>query len=149
VAAGLRLLAAEMKNVSAPPRVEAHLVRAYRERYAGACRPRARLAVVGRRRGGVIGCRRAWTGVRQPPPSAVNSGLAAVAASEEEDAAFVPLPNAAGSPQDDDVDLVWVELPRSAVTALECRRATIATRRRGSRSLVGPDGMARAVRFLN
>ena len=33
MAAGLRLLAAEMKNVSAPARVEAHLLRAYRKRY--------------------------------------------------------------------------------------------------------------------
>jgi hypothetical protein len=93
-----------------------------------------------------------WLGVRQPPPLlvAANSGPAAVAASEEEESAFVPLPNAAGSPQDDDVDLVRVELPRSAVTALgmpanddgdaESVEAEV---------LVGPDGMARAVRFLN
>jgi hypothetical protein len=91
-----------------------------------------------------------WTGVRQPPPSAANSGLAAVAASEEEDAAFVPLPNAAGSPQDDDVDLVRVELPRSAVTALGMPAGDDSDAEGvEAEVLVGPDGMARAVRFLN
>ena len=153
VAASLRLLAADMKNVSAPPRVEAHLVRAYRERY------RQRVPAAGEvhrwwaaAAAVLLVAGALWLGVRQPPPLlvAANSGPAAVAASEEEESAFVPLPNAAGSPQDDDVDLVRVELPRSAVTALgmpanddgdaESVEAEV---------LVGPDGMARAVRFLN
>jgi anti-sigma factor RsiW len=152
VAAGLRLLAAEMKHVSAPPRVEAHLLRAYRERYRQRVPPAREVHRWWAAAAAVLLVAGAlWIGVRQPPPPpvAANSGLAAAAASEEEEM-FVPLPNAAGSPQDDDVDLVRVELPRSAVTALgmpanddsdaESVEAEV---------LVGPDGIARAVRFLN
>ena len=153
VAAGLRLLAAEMKHVSAPPRVEAHLVRAYRERYRQSVRPAGEVRRWWAAAAAVLLVAGAlWTGVRQPPLPliAANSGVAAPAGIEEEDTAFVPLPNAAGSLQDDDVDLVRVELPRSAVTALgmpaiddtdaESVEAEV---------LVGPDGMARAVRFLH
>ena len=153
VAAGLRLLAAEMKNVSAPPRVEAHLVRAYRERYSRSVPPAGEVRRWWAAAAAVLLVAGAlWTGVRQPPPPlvAANSGLAAAAASEEEDAAFVPLPNAAGSPQDDDVDLVRVELPRSAVTALGMPAGDDSDAEGvEAEVLVGPDGMARAVRFLN
>jgi hypothetical protein len=153
VVAGLRLLAAEMKNVSAPPRVEAHLMRAYRERY------RQRVAPAGDVRrwwaaaaAVLLVAAALWTGVRQPPPPlvAVNSGLATAAGSEEEDATFVPLPNAAGSLQDDDVDLVRVELPRSAITALGMAASDDTDAESvEAEVLVGPDGMARAVRFMN
>jgi hypothetical protein len=151
VVAGLRLLAAEMKNVSAPPRVEAHLVRAYRERYSRSVPPVGEVRRWWAAAAAVLLVAGAlWTGVRQPPPSAANSGLAAAAASEEEDTAFVPLPNAAGSPQDDDVDLVRVELPRSAVTALGMPAGDDSDAEGvEAEVLVGPDGMARAVRFLN
>jgi len=153
VAAGLRLLAEEMKKVSEPPRVEAQLVRAYRERY------RLRVPPVGEVRrwwaaaaAVLLVAGALWTGVRQPPPPlvAANTGLAAVAGSEEEEAAFIPLPNAAGSPQDEDVDLVRVELPRSAVTALGMPASDDGDAESvEAEVLVGPDGMARAVRFLN
>jgi len=154
VAQGLRLLAAEMKHVSAPPRLEVRLLRAYRERSGrsaeggGVHRWWAAAAAV------LLVAGALWMGMRPPAPPlvAVSSSPAAVAGAgaEEDDAAFVPLPNAAGSLQDEDVDLVRVELPRSAVTALgmpagddndaESVEAEV---------LVGPDGMARAVRFLN
>lgn len=154
VVAGLRLLAAEMKTVSAPPRVEAHLLRAYRERY----RRRAALSGEARRwwaaaAAVLLVAAALWMGGRQPSPPplvAANSGVVAAAGIEDEDTGFIPLPNAAGSLQDDDVDLVRVELPRSAITALgipanddsdaESVEAEV---------LLGPDGMARAVRFLN
>lgn len=149
---GLRLLAAGGKRVSAPPRVEASLLRAYRARY-GRLAPRAResrywwaaAAAV------LLAAGAFWIGVHPPRPPlvAANAPLAAAVANED-DAGFIPLPNAAGSPQDDDVDLVRVELPRSAVTALgipanDLGDASIVE----AEVLVGPDGMARAVRFLN
>ena len=153
VAAGLRLLAAEMKNVSAPPRVEAHLVRAYRERYCRRIRPASEIHRWWAAAAAVLLAAGAlWMGVRPPSPPlvAVNSGIAAAAGSEEEDAAFVPLPNAAGSLQDDDVDLVRVELPRTAVTALGVPAGEDSDAESvEAEVLVGPDGMARAVRFLN
>ena len=153
VAGGLRLLAAEMKHVSAPPRVEAHLVRAYRERF------RQRVPPVGEVRrwwaaaaAVLLVAGALWTGVRPPaaPLVATNSGPAAATGIEDEDSAFIPLPNAAGSPQDDDVDLVRVELPRSAVTALGMPASDDSDAESvEAEVLVGPDGMARAVRFLN
>lgn len=151
VAAGLRLLAADMKDVSAPPRVEARLVRAYRERYrrrvspaGGTLRWWAAAAAV------LLVATALWTGVRPPPVVGANFGVAAAAGNEEEDAAFIPLPNAAALSQDEDVNLVRVELPRSAVTALGIPASDDGGAGNvEAEVLVGPDGMARAVRFLN
>ena len=153
VVAGLRLLAADMRTVAAPARVEARLVRAYRERYP------AHVASHGEVRHWLTAAAAVflvasalWMGGRQPsaPPLAASSGAPAVAGIEEGDSAFIPLPSAAALPQDEDVDLVRVELPRSAITAL----GIAAVDEGGADSveaevLVGTDGMARAVRFLN
>jgi len=152
VAANLRLLAADMKRVTAPPRVEARLLRAYRERYGQPVPPARELHRWWAAAAAVLLAAGAlWTGARSPErPRVASNSPVAIAAVDEQDAAFVPLPNAAGSPQDDDVDLVRVELPRSAVTALG-----ISANDDGDSAsveaevLVGPDGMARAVRFLN
>ncbi|MGB7762009.1 MAG: hypothetical protein WBL61_19415 [Bryobacteraceae bacterium] len=151
VTAGLRLLAAEMKHVSAPPRVEARLVRAYRERYRRRVpAPRevhrwwaaaAALLLVA----GALSM-----GVRQPPSLVAANSAVAPAGIEEEEGAFLPLPNAAGFPQDEDVDLVRVELPRSATTALGMPASDDSDAESvEAEVLVGPDGMARAVRFFN
>ncbi len=82
---------------------------------------------------------------------AANAGVALAAGGiDEEDAAFIPLPNAAPLPQDEDVDLVRVELPRSAITALGIPASDDGDADSvEAEVLVGPDGMARAVRFLN
>ena len=153
IAASLRLLAAEMKNVSAPPRVEAHLVGAYRERYRQHAPPAGEVRRWWAAAAAVLLVAAALlTGARQPPPPlvAANSGIAAPVGNEDEDTAFIPLPNAAGSPQDDDVDLVRVELPRSAVTALGVPASDDSDAESvEAEVLLGPDGMARAVRFLN
>jgi len=152
MAAGLCLLAAEMKNESAPPRLEAYLVRAYRERYPQRVQPAGEVRRWWAAAAAVLLVAGAlWTGVRppQPPLVAANSGIAAPA-NEDQDSAFIPLPNAAGSLQDDDVDLVRVELPRSAVTALGMPASDDSDAETvDAEVLVGPDGVARAVRFLN
>jgi len=151
VAAGLRLLAAEMKTVSAPARVEAHLLRAYRARYRqGVASPGEARRWWAAAAAVLLVAAALWMGAPQPSPPPLVAANAVVAAAEDEDTPFIPLPNAAGSPQDDEVDLVRVELPRSAMTALgisanddndaESVEAEV---------LLGPDGMARAVRFLN
>jgi len=133
--------------------VEAHLVRAYRERFRRHVPPAREVRRWWAVAAAVLLVAGAlWIGMRQPAPPlvAANSGFAAAAGSEEEDTAFVPLPNAAGSPQDDDVDLVRVELPRSAITALGVAASDDGDAESvEAEVLVGPDGMARAVRFLN
>ena len=153
VVEGLRLLAADGKRVSAPPRVEAHLLRAYRARYGQPLAPArdsrywwaAAAAAV------LLAAGAFWIGERPPRPAlvAANAPLAAAVVNED-DAGFIPLPGAAGATQDDDVDLVRVELPRSAVTALGIPANDFGDAASvEAEVLVGPDGMARAVRFLN
>jgi anti-sigma factor RsiW len=153
VVPGLRLLAGEMKRVSAPPRVEAQLVRAYRERYSQRVPPVAEVRRWWAAAAAVLLAAGAlWIGVRPPrsPLGVTNFPAPAVAGVEPDDAAFVPLPNAAGAAQDDDVDLVRVELPRSAITALGIPASDDSDAESvEAEVLVGPDGMARAVRFLN
>jgi len=153
VVAGLRLLAAGMKDVSAPARVEARLVRAYRERYSRRVPPQSEVHRWWAAAAAVLLAAGAlWTTARAPRPTlvATNAPLATAGGAEQEDSAFIPLPNAAGSPQDDDVDLVRVELPRSAVTALGIPASDYGDAETvEAEVLVGPDGMARAVRLLN
>jgi hypothetical protein len=131
--------------------VEAHLLRAYRARYGQRMPPAresrywwAAAAAV------LLAAALLWTGVRAPqPPLVAANAPAAAAGVNEDDAGFIPLPNA-GSTQDDDVDLVRVELPRSAVTALGIPANDFGDAPSvEAEVLVGPDGMARAVRFLN
>jgi len=152
VVAGLRLLGADEKDVSAPPRLEARLLRAYREQYgrrvsrtAGAHRWWAAAAAV------LLAAAGLWTGAwPSAAPARGVSGAAVLAGMEESQGAFIPLPNAAGVTDDDELDLVRVELPRSAMTALGLAAGD--ENLAGSveaEVLVGPDGMARAVRFLN
>jgi len=150
VAPDLRLLAAAMKHISAPPGVEAQLLRAYREQYGRRARPArdarwwwAAAAAL------LLAASALFTGARapHPPQVAANSPVAGI---EEEENAFTALPNAAGSAQDEDVDLVRVELPRSAITALGIPASDEGEAESvEAEVLVGPDGMARAVRFLN
>jgi len=152
VVAGLSLLAADMQTVSAPARLEANLLRVYRERYparaSSPCEVRhwwAAAAAV------LLVASALWIGGRHPSaPPLEASNSPAMAGVEEGDAAFIPLPGAAALPQDEDVDLVRVELPRSAITALGIPNIDEgAAESVEAEVLVGQDGMARAVRFLN
>jgi hypothetical protein len=63
---------------------------------------------------------------------------------------FIPLPNADRLPQDEDMNVVRVEVPRSAMIALGYSvPADRASERVRADVLMGSDGLARAVRFLD
>jgi hypothetical protein len=63
---------------------------------------------------------------------------------------FIPLPNADRLPQDEDLNVVRVEVPRSAMIALGYSvTADRAAERVRADVVLGSDGLARAVRFLD
>jgi hypothetical protein len=166
LAAGLRSVAAEWSRLKAPGRVEARLLAAFRGQTGLVSLPPAR-----RWWSPVL----AWTGAglvvaaafllfvgrsRQPPPPAASAGLEAAVTdwtslapegvSEDAGGAFIPLPNADRLPQVDDLNVVRVEVPRSAMIALGYSvAADRASERVRADVLMGSDGLARAVRFLD
>lgn len=164
LAAGLRGVAAEWSGLKAPGRVEARLLAAFRG-HAGMAPPSVR-----RWWSPVL----AWVAAaivvtaafllfvvrnrqpRTPPPSTgveaavtdwptlSSEGVAA------DSAGFIPLPNAGQLPQDEDLNVVRVEVPRSAMIALGYSvAADRASKRVRADVLMGSDGLARAVRFLD
>ena len=160
--AGFRAVTAGLRRVAAPPRVEARLRSAFRRRTGGESRalPRRWMPVA------------PWAAAfatmfalaaflvrdRQPeaarPPAQRAIELAMLLPQADSDG-FIPLPNspgfAAGDTADaDEVNLVRVELPRSAMIALgldvsEDRAEELVE----ADVMLGSNGMARAVRFLD
>jgi hypothetical protein len=162
MADGLRALAAQERKREAPPRVEAFLLAEFR-RHGQGCQPMALGKPVA-----------AW---RVPPLWAAAAGLVLMAsalwripgqhalfvpagtepafqAADMDDAedsnGFIPLPNAQSLGPNDDVNLVSVEVPRSAVVAagipLADDRASEMVK---ADVMLGPDGLARAIRLAN
>jgi hypothetical protein len=91
---------------------------------------------------------------RQPEvarPVAPHSVELAILQPQADSDGFIPLPNAAGVAADeDDVNLVRVELPRSAMIALGLDvGADRAEEMVEADVMLGSNGMARAVRFLD
>jgi len=168
LSAGLRGVAAEWGKLKAPGRVEGALLAAFRGQAGLASPPPARrwwnpvlawaaAAVV------VAGAFLLFAGrVRQPQtPAQASAGTEASAmdwsallpadvASDTAAGDFIPLPNADQLPQDEDLNVVRVEVPRSAMIALGYSvRADRASERVRADVLMGSDGLARAVRFLD
>jgi len=169
--AGLRGFAAERGKPKAPGRLEGKLLAAFRGQMGLAAPPRPRLwwapampwaatvAVVS-----IALVLVAARGRQQPPPAhrAAPANTAELAslnwtadlpagdstAAEGKD--FVPLPNADRLPPNEDLNLVRVEVPRSAMIALgyavTADRASELVR---ADVVLGSDGLARAVRFLD
>jgi hypothetical protein len=168
LAAGLRGVAAEWSRLKAPGRVEARLMAAFRGQAGLAALPPARrwwspvlawaaavlvvaaafLLFVGRGRqprapltmpGGAETAVVDWSSVLPPE-------MAGEAAAGD----FIPLPNADRLPQDEDLNVVRVEVPRSAMIALGYSvAADRAAERVRADVVMGSDGLARAVRFLD
>jgi hypothetical protein len=167
LAAGLRGVASEWGRLKAPGRVEGKLLAAFRGQAGLVALPAAR-----RWWSPVL----AWTAAavvvaaafllfvgreRQPrTPDAPAGAEAAVIdwsavlpaemAGEAGAGDFIPLPNADRLPQDEDLNVVRVEVPRSAMIALgySVPEDRAAERVRAD-VVMGSDGLARAVRFLD
>ena len=155
--AGFRAVAAGSLQVGAPPRVEARLRTAFRQQAGAEHRSPshpwipvvtwvAAFAAMFALAALLVRPRQPEP-VRPPAPRAVE--MAALQQPADYDG-FIPLPNSAGVAADeDDVNLVRVEVPRSAMIALGLDvSADRASELVEADVMLGSNGVARAVRFL-
>jgi len=169
--AGLRTVASEWSRLQAPARVEARLTAAFRSHAGLAPEPEAA------RLPGLWAPVAAWAAAaavlvalamflvsprrpqlpRRSAPGAIELAAAGATADFEmggdpayDGQEFIPLPNAAGIAPNEDVNLVRVEVPRSAMIelgfAVSAERASEPVE---AEVVLGADGLARAVRFLD
>ncbi|MGA3235718.1 MAG: hypothetical protein ABSG03_05425 [Bryobacteraceae bacterium] len=161
LASGLRIMAHDWRAVAAPPRVEANLIEAFRNQMTPAGPRLARmrmlpvfsLAAVA----AAVLAVAVWVAPRRPvaPPAAHHAPaaqveLASLADDGSDDDGFIPLPNAERVGPNDDVHVVRMELPRSAmlVVGLDVSPERVSERVEAE-VMLGPDGLARAVRFAD
>ena len=167
LASGLRLLAADWRPVEAPTRVESRLTAAFLSQAGMAVRrPASRwwvpLATWAAAAAAVVALALFLARDRQVVPAHRTTSsrveLAAVEPAADletlgdssvADGDFIPMPNAARIEPNEDLDLVRVEVPRSAMIALGYAvsegRASEPVQ---AEVVLGADGLARAVRFL-
>jgi hypothetical protein len=167
IAGAFRRVAESYQGIEAPARVEARLVRAFRTDFAPGrnARPRAGKQWFGYVRpyfavcaaGAVLLAAGLYLGsIRTPaPPQSAGAPASAdlAAAALEMDAGmpegFIPLPNAERLSPNEDVNVVRLEVPRSAMLAVGIPvSADQASDSVEADLLLGSDGRARAVRFL-
>jgi hypothetical protein len=158
LAAGLRGVAEAFGGLHAPARVETRLLRAFREQNgvpASAVQRRWILPLCWSAAAALLLLAALLlTGGKLPDPVRSTPAVAELAPAQDEDSlvqdnGFIPLPNAERIGSNDTVNLVRMEVPRS--TVVELGFATGAGRdsdRVEADVLVGSDGLARAVRFL-
>jgi hypothetical protein len=155
---GFRAVAAGFRRVEAPPRVEAKLRSAFRRQTGIDDRARSRRWIPAATWVAAFAAMFALAAflVRERAPEAQRPHeqhtveVAAVQPLADYDG-FIPLPNSAGVAADeDDVNLVRVEVPRSSMIALGLDvNADPAEELVEADVLLGSNGVARAVRFLD
>jgi hypothetical protein len=158
---GLRLLASDLSVIETPTRVESNLLAAFRathaigsERAAGRRMPALQWIAAGFAAAALAAA--IWIvpkrHVDQPAaghPPAVHSQQVELASTETDDG-FIPLPNAPQIDPNDDVNVVRMEFPRSAMLAVgldvspDQVSGTVE-----AEVMLGSDGLARAVRFMD
>jgi hypothetical protein len=160
LAAGLRAVAAEFHKVEAPSRVEARLLSAFRVQ-SGIEPVRARrpwiaaltwtAAVAAMLALGIFLVRERQPEAVAPPVSHAVERAAVETPSALE--GFIALPNSGALPAADeaeDMDVVHVEVPRSAMLAVGLDVSPDQTEEMVEADIMlGTDGVARAVRFLD
>ncbi len=167
LASGIHRLAEDWQQVEAPARVEAGLVAAFRAHQSGRVVEMPTRHMWMPLASGIAAALLVGIGLLllrdQPAPAPRHSAPAAVewaAAMAPADATadddspdsdgFIPLPNAERIAPDEDVNVVRVEVPRSAMLAVGLPvSAEQSTELVEADVKMGPDGLARAVRFVN
>jgi hypothetical protein len=158
LAAGFRAVAAGFRRVEAPPRVEARLRSAFRRQTGSENRAPSRrwipMVTWAAAFAAMFALAAFLVRPRQPEvarPAVQRTVELAMLQPQADSDGFIPLPNAAGVAADeDDVNLVRVEVPRSAMIALGLDvSADGAEELVEADVMLGSDGMARAVRFLD
>jgi anti-sigma factor RsiW len=156
--AGFRAVAAGFRRMEAPPRVEAKLRSAFRRQTGRESRVWSRrwipVATWAAAFAAMFALAILLVRERQPEavhPPAHRTVELAVAQSQADYDGFIPLPNSAGVATDEeDVNLVRVEVPRSTMIALGLDvSADRAEELVEADVLLGSNGVARAVRFLD
>jgi len=160
IAKGLRALAAANGSLEAPARVEANLLAAFRLSHGAAQPARAwwKTPVFGWAAAGFAAVALAfgvWIAPKRSvePPAAHHKAPAqiqlAVYNPQESDDGFIPLPDAPQIDPNDEVNVVRMELPRSAMleVGLDVPPDQVAGTIVAEVKL-GSDGLARAVRFM-
>jgi hypothetical protein len=162
VAAGLKALAAQWRRTEAPARVEARLLVAFRSEMGVAPAPRRGIRLPLLTWGVAVAATvmlalflvhtRQPQEVRRPDRNVVEVAMADApynidVTADLEETGFIPLPNALQIDPSDEVDVVRMEVPRATLIALglpvEEDEGNVQ-----ADVLLGGDGVARAVRFL-
>ena len=158
--AGLRALAATVRRSEAPPRVEQRLLAEFRRQSGSGVRAPSRRWVPVLTWAAALAAMvtlavflvrpREPEAVRPPVRHAVEMA-ALVQVPQADSDGFIPLPNTAGVAADDDeVNLVRMEVPRSTMIALGIDiGAERAAELVEADVMLGSNGVARAVRFLD
>ena len=159
MAAGLRGLAAAQREDQAPAHVEARLVAAFRGHVSlGSGRPQPRwipYLTWGAAAAALVAVAFLLVQDRAPEGSsraamAVLQTADAMESADSEAAGFIPLPYAAEVDPNEEVNLVRLELPRATMLALGFEvGADGGSEAVAADVMLGPDGLARAVRFLD
>ena len=160
--AGFRAVAAGLRRVEAPPRVEARLRTAFRRQTGSEHRASSRrwipavtwvaaFAAMIVLAAFLVRDQKPEEAVRPPVQRTIELAMLQPQADPTDYDAFIPLPNSAGMTADeDDVNLVRVEVPRSAMIALGLEvSADRAEELVEADVMLGSNGIARAVRFLD
>jgi hypothetical protein len=166
--AGLKALAADLRRVEAPARVEERVLAAFRERGTKPVRPAplprrgwwfplaawATAAAAGTALGVFLMRDHSPARVHQPVRSVLQLAVVDPSAGAEtvsgDDSGFIPLPNAESISPNEEVDVVRVEVTRSAILALGLPVSEeAATEKVKADIALGADGLARAVRILD
>jgi len=162
LARGLRAAAAESRNIEAPARLEARLMTAFRSYNGIVVRPvRSALPDVfvwASALAAVLAVALFLMRPTQPQPHpAQRRAPAAFELAQEmgeesidQQNGFIPLPNVARLDDNEDVNVVRVELPRSSMIAVGYAvSADRASEPVEAEVMLGADGLAHAVRFLD
>ncbi len=161
LAVGLRALAAELGMERAPQRVEANLAAAFRAAHGLSAQRRTawwKAPVLPWAAAGFAAAALAfafWAAPRRhvEAPAARHSAPSQVElaslTSQDSDDGFIQLPNAPQMDPNDDVNVVRMELPRSAMLAvgLDVNPEQVSETVEAE-VMLGSDGLARAVRFM-
>ncbi|HUA60592.1 MAG TPA: hypothetical protein VML19_17645 [Verrucomicrobiae bacterium] len=164
---GLRTMAAQLRHLEAPARVEAGLLAAYRTQkrvmtgrarrhwwvpvFSWAATAAALIAVAVL----LLNPSQPPSPARRPVPGSVELASAGAPdfdanASAETDDDFIPLPNAENLDPDEEVNVVRMEVPRSTMMAVGLPvSADRVSELVEADVMVGADGVARAIRFVD
>lgn len=162
LASGLRTMADDMRAVAAPPRLEANLIETFRREMAPAGARGFRIRWIPlfswAAAAAAVVAMGVWVSAPRPHPAvpaahhspATAVELAAFTDDGADDDGFIPLPNAERVGPNDDVNVVRMELPRSAmlVVGLDVSPERVSEPVQAE-VMLGADGLARAVRFMD